>query len=137
MKRFTRFGLASLIMVAAASCGASFNQNASYGLRDWLSQAPGLGWLDPVTAIVNTPEAAADRQIYLQGRVEQQLPLVEQGLYQLVDDTGAIWVVSPTSPPPLGETLRIRAAIRYKSIPLAGQDIGEHYAEELSRLRTE
>jgi hypothetical protein len=133
MKRFTFLGLTSLTIVAAASCGASVNQEVTYGLRNWLSNVPGLGQLDPVTAISETPEVGTGQEIYLGGRVEQSLPLLQQGLYQLVDESGAIWVLSAISPPAIGESLVVRAVVHYEPILMAGQDIGEYYVEELSR----
>jgi uncharacterized protein YdeI (BOF family) len=133
MKRFTLLGLCSLTIVAAVSCGASFNQDLGAGLRHWLSEATGFKQLEPVTDITAAQDLAAGEEVSLAGQVMQHLPLIEQTLYQLEDDTGAIWVLSAQSPPPVGTPLTIRAVVRYKSILMAGQDIGEHYAEELER----
>jgi hypothetical protein len=133
MKRFTLLGLCSLTIVAAASCGASLNPGLGSDLRHWLSAAPGLGWLDPITQITETRDLPTGQEVSLEGRVRQHLPLLEQSLYELEDDTGTIWVVSADSPPPVGESLTIRAVIRYESILVAGQDMGESYAEELAR----
>jgi hypothetical protein len=134
MKRFTLLGLCSLTIVAAASCGASFNQDFGAGLRHWLSEATGFKQLEPITEIIGVQDLAAGQEVSFSGQVVQHLPLIEQTLYQLEDDTGAIWVLSAQSPPPVGTPLTIRAVVRYKSILMAGQDIGEHYAEELARF---
>jgi hypothetical protein len=137
MKRLTLFGLCGLTILAAASCGASFNHEVTQDLRNWLSEVPGMGWMEPVTAIAATPNLQPGQEVLLEGRVEQHLPLIGQGLYQLSDETGSTWVVGPTSPPPVGETLKIRAAVRYEPILMAGQDIGEYYVEELARYPQE
>ena len=104
------------------------------GLRHWLSQATGFKQLEPITEITAAQDLAAGEEVSLSGQVMQHLPLIEQTLYQLEDDTGAIWVLSAQSPPPVGTPLTIRAVVQYKSVLMAGQDVGEHYAEELETL---
>jgi len=71
--------------------------------------------------------------VHLSGQVDQHLPLVGQNLYQLTDDSGSVWVLTPNPLPPVGESLKIEATVRYEVIMLQGQDIGEYYVEELSR----
>ncbi len=131
--RFTACGVVGLALVAVTSCGASVDATVGYGLRDRLSTWPGLAWLDPVTPIAEASQSGRST-LYLAGTVERQLPLVSQGLYELVDDSGAIWVLSATPPPSLGTAIAIRANLQYEQILLGGQDIGEYYAEELERL---
>ncbi|WP_155523974.1 hypothetical protein [Nodosilinea nodulosa] len=137
---FTRYGVigggVGLAVVAMTSCGASLDATVGYGWRDRLSNWPGLAWLDPVTPIAEIGQS--DRStVYLAGVVKRQLPLVGQGLYQLADGSGSIWVVSAASPPQVDTPLTIRAAIQYEQILLRGQDIGEYYAQELERLPQE
>ncbi|MGB3137491.1 MAG: hypothetical protein WBB18_11865 [Nodosilinea sp.] len=136
-RRFTSYGMAGgglgLVLVAMTSCGASLDAAVGYGLRDRLSTWPGLAWLDPVTPVAEAAESRYST-VYLAGTVKRQLPLVEQGLYQLVDESGAVWVLSGAAPPAVDASLTIRATIQYEQILLQGQDIGEYYAEELERL---
>ena len=132
-RRFTCYGVVGLAVVAVTSCGASVDATVGYGLRDRLSTWPGLAWLDPVTPIAEASQSGGSA-VYLAGTVEQQLPLVGQGLYKLVDESGAIWVLSAASPPAVGSSLTVRATLQYEQILLRGQDIGEYYAEELERL---
>lgn len=131
--RFTACGGVGLALVAVTSCGASIDAAVGYGLRDRLSTWPGLAWLAPVTPIAEASQSGRST-LYLAGTVERQLPLVDQGLYELVDDSGAIWVLSATPAPPLGTAITISANLQYEQILLRGQDIGEYYAEELERL---
>ncbi|PSR16877.1 hypothetical protein C8255_15510 [filamentous cyanobacterium CCP3] len=137
---FTRYGMVGsgvgLVLVAMTSCGASLDATVGYGLRDRLSTWPGLAWLDPITPIAEVSQTQPST-VYLAGTVERQLPLVGQGLYELVDESGAIWVLSGEAPPPVGTQIAIRAAIQYEQILLQGQDIGQHYAQELERLPQE
>lgn len=133
---FTYCGVVGLALVAVTSCGATVEATVGYTLRDRLSRWPGLAWLDPVT-----PIAAASQNrgatVYLAGTVERQLSLVDQGLYELADDSGSIWVLSAEAPPPVDASVALRATIQYEQILLQGQDIGEYYAEELERLPSE
>jgi len=133
---FTYCGVVGLALVAVTSCGATVEATVGYTLRDRLSRWPGLAWLDPVT-----PIAAASQNrgatVYLAGTVERQLSLVDQGLYELADDSGSIWVLSAEASPPVDASVALRATIQYEQILLQGQDIGEYYAEELERLPSE
>ncbi|GAX38203.1 hypothetical protein [Nodularia sp. NIES-3585] len=76
------------------------------------------------------PETDQEARIYVQGKVEKQVPLVNQWAYQINDSTGKIWVI--TNQPNLkeGQQVVIRGKVRYKSIPLADQEFGEVYIEE-------
>lgn len=134
--RFTYYGAVGLALVAVTSCGASVEATVGYSLRDRLSTWPGLAWLDPVTPIGEAGQSQRDA-VYLAGTVGRQLPLVGQGLYELTDDSGSIWVLSAAAPPPQGDSITLQATIRYEQILLRGQDIGEYYAEELERLPQE
>lgn len=135
-RQFTYYGAVGLALVAVTSCGASVDATVGYSLRDRLSTWPGLAWLDPITPIGEASQSQRDT-IYLAGTAGRQLPLVGQGLYELTDDSGSIWVLSAAAPPPQGEPVTLRAAIRYEQILLRGQDIGEYYVEELERLPQE
>ncbi|MBE9109431.1 hypothetical protein IQ273_08380 [Nodosilinea sp. LEGE 07298] len=139
-RRFTRYGVVGgsvgLALVAMTSCGASLDEAVGYGLRDRLSTWPGLASLDPVTPIAEASQSQGST-VYLAGTVERQLPLVSQGLYELVDESGAIWVLSSAAPPAVGTSLTIRATLQYEQILLQGQDIGQYYAAELERLPQE
>jgi hypothetical protein len=133
MQQLTRYGCIGLGLVALMSCGASLEGTDALALRDRVSQVPGLAWLDPVTPVATVGQNQGDT-VYLEGEVDQRLPLGGQNLYQLTDDSGSVWVVTPNPPPSAGEPIRIRVTIRYESILVQGQDIGEYYAEELERF---
>lgn len=135
-RRFTHYGVVGVALVAVTSCGASIDATVGYRLRDRISQWPGLAGLDPVTPIAEVGQSRR-ATVYLTGTVERHLPLMNQGLYELTDDSGAIWVLSGAAPPPVGTMLTVRATIQYEQILLRGLDIGEYYAEELERLAQE
>jgi hypothetical protein len=70
------------------------------------------------------------RVIYIQGKVERQVPLLEQWAYQINDSTGKIWVISRQADLKEGDQVVFKGKVRYKSIPLADQEFGEVYIEE-------
>jgi len=133
LKHLAPPGLIGLALVGLAGCEISVQQTVGFSLRDRLRLLPGLAWLSPIVPIAEVDQHHQS-EAYLEGRVEQHLPLLGQGLYQLIDDSGEIWVVSADSPPAVGEFVTIRAVIHYESILMQGQEIGEHYAEEVERL---
>ncbi|WP_238361170.1 hypothetical protein [Iningainema tapete] len=67
--------------------------------------------------------------IYIQGKVEKLVPLVQRQAYQINDSTGKIWVVSNQNLKE-GDHVVVKGKIRYQSIPLAGKEYGEMYLEE-------
>ncbi|MBD2439080.1 hypothetical protein [Nostoc sp. FACHB-110] len=76
--------------------------------------------------------AKRDKQatVYIQGKVEKQVPLMKQWAYQISDATGKIWVITNQSNLQKGSQVVLRGKVRYKSIPIAGQDFGEIYITE-------
>ncbi|MBD0335736.1 MAG: hypothetical protein ICV62_09620 [Cyanobacteria bacterium Co-bin13] len=131
-------GIASFLLVGILGCSSSPEAiNESPSLASSISAVPGLGWLRSVTPVSDVPALTADAaETHLEGQVQQQVPLLDQWLYELKDDSGSIWVMTPTPPPAPGESVVIRARIHYEPILVQGNDLGEHYAEELERLET-
>ncbi len=70
--------------------------------------------------------------VYVQGKVERQVPLLQRWAYQIDDSTGKIWVVTNQSDLAQGKQVVVKGKVIYKSIPLAGKEFGEVYVEESS-----
>ena len=89
-----------------------------------------------VTSIeeIHTHSAPSSHPVYLRGRVQQRIPLLNGWIYQLEDDTGSIWVTTQISAPPVGEEILIKGLTHYEPIPVAGEDWGEHYFEEQEQI---
>ncbi|MEH1781549.1 MAG: hypothetical protein V7L26_21020 [Nostoc sp.] len=68
--------------------------------------------------------------VYIQGQVEKQAPLIKQWAYKINDSTGKIWVVTNQKNLGEGSQVVIKGKVRYRSIPLAGKELGEVYLEE-------
>ncbi|MEA5515601.1 hypothetical protein [Nodularia sp. UHCC 0506] len=117
-----RRGIALLLVAGLCSCSS---------LRTPSLKAGNFSIGSNVTLIQDIkPETDQEATVYVQGKVEKQVPLIKQWAYQINDSTGKIWVI--TNQPNLkeGEQVVIKGKIRYKSIPLADQEFGEVYIEE-------
>ncbi len=68
--------------------------------------------------------------VYIQGKVERKVPLLEQQMYQIQDSTGKVWVLTNQKGWKVGDKIVVKALPRYKNIPMAGAELGELYLEE-------
>jgi hypothetical protein len=82
----------------------------------------------PIEKIQAKPDKKAT--VYIQGKVEKQVPLMKQWAYQISDSTGEIWVITNQSNLQKGTQVVLKGKVRYKKIPIAGQDFGEVYITE-------
>ncbi|MCC5643791.1 hypothetical protein LC607_12710 [Nostoc sp. CHAB 5824] len=76
------------------------------------------------------PEQDNQPTVYIQGKVEKQAPLMKQWAYEISDSTGKIWVITNQKNLGEGAQVVIKGKVRYRSIPLAGKELGEVYLEE-------
>ena len=98
------------------------------------------GEVTPVADIVapsGTPSTSTDvteaEPVYVQGQVVAVVPLVESSLYQVQDETGLIWVLTTAIAPELGDRVKVKGTVAFESVPIAGEELGEHYIAELAR----
>lgn len=82
----------------------------------------------PIKEIQAKPNKKAT--VYIQGKVEKQVPLMKQWAYEISDTTGKIWVITNQSNLQQGKQVVLKGKVRYKKIPIAGQDFGEIYITE-------
>ncbi|MFH7029759.1 MAG: DNA-binding protein [Heteroscytonema crispum UTEX LB 1556] len=83
-----------------------------------------------VTAIRTLTQQQNNSTVYIQGKVEKIVPLLQQRVYQINDSTGKIWVLTNQTGWREGEQVVVRGKLRYQSIPLANKEFGEIYVEE-------
>ncbi|HLO49480.1 MAG TPA: DNA-binding protein [Kamptonema sp.] len=79
-----------------------------------------------------------EANVSLKGKVENRVPFLGTGAYQLQDKTGNIWVLTKQGIPQKGELILIKGLVRYKIITikeLGGQDLGEVYIEEIEQSK--
>lgn len=89
---------------------------------------------DPITPIQNLSPTASE-MVYVQGEVVKLIPLLNTYAYQLQDDTGVVVVLAPaeSESPAIGDSVKVRGELRYQSIPIQGQELGELYVVEVER----
>ncbi|MEH2022242.1 hypothetical protein [Nostoc sp.] len=117
-----RLGLTFFLIVGLCSCGNLTSPDLSKtGLKIGTNVTP-IGEIKP----------KQDNQaiVYIQGQVEKQAPLMKQWAYEINDSTGKIWVVTNQKNLGQGAQVVIKGKVRYRSIPLAGKELGEVYLEE-------
>ncbi|MEA5595002.1 hypothetical protein [Rivularia sp. UHCC 0363] len=113
-----RLGLAPLLISGLLGC----NNLNEYGIN-----AIGVN----VTSISELkPQKSNNDPVYVQGKVERKVPLLEQQMYQIDDSTGKVWVLTNQKGWKLGDKVVVKALPRYESIPISGTELGELYLEE-------
>ncbi|MEH1833824.1 MAG: hypothetical protein V7L29_17570 [Nostoc sp.] len=117
-----RLGLIFFLVVGLSSC----NSLPSSGLNG-VNLKIGTN-VTPIREI--KPKQDNQAIVYIQGQVEKQAPLMKQWAYQINDSTGKIWVVTNQKNLAKGAQVVIKGKVRYRSIPLAGKELGEVYLEE-------
>lgn len=138
MMRYSFYWLVGSCVLLVASCRGQADIPSVVSLKSALPTIPTLGQLQPATPIANiSNRTTASEVVLIEGTVGQHIPLVNRWLYELKDDSGSIWVLTQESPPTAGGKAKIQALVHYQSVLVAGQDMGEYYAEEQSRLNSD
>ncbi len=75
-------------------------------------------------------QTETNETVYIQGKVERQVPLLKRHAYLINDSTGKIWAITNQTNLQEGQQVVIKGKLRYRSIPLAKQEFGELYLEE-------
>ncbi|MHC5672142.1 hypothetical protein [Nostoc sp.] len=117
-----RLGLIFFLVVGLCSCG-SLPPSGLNGVNLKIGTN-----VTPIREI--KPKLDNQAIVYIQGQVEKQAPLMKQWAYQINDSTGKIWVVTNQKNLAEGAQVVIKGKVRYRSIPLAGKELGEVYLEE-------
>ncbi|WP_009632210.1 hypothetical protein [Synechocystis sp. PCC 7509] len=88
-----------------------------------------------VTEIRNIKLPNKQGTVYLQGRITNIVPLSEPWqAYQMQDSSGTIWAITSLKGLKIQDKLVIKGNLRYQSIPVATQELGDFYVEEQERL---
>ncbi|WP_448572439.1 hypothetical protein [Trichothermofontia sp.] len=114
------------LMGALLSCGNLAQRGEAEGLRDFPR-----GDITPISQLQQPRSTPAT--VHLRGQVMEVAPLLQGGAYRLQDTSGSIWVLTSTPLPPVGDTLQIQGEVRYQTITIAGQELGESYIQETER----
>lgn len=134
-KRLVYPSVIGFLLLSLAIGGSRANPGFGAVLRETLANLPGLGWLISATTPIADLGQYRGGTAYFGGQVTRHLPLLNGALYQVTDSSGAIWVQTSGDPPPLNQAISLQGTLRYETILVQGQDIGELYAEELERVQ--
>ena len=81
-------------------------------------------------SIADLQKAPRQSTVTLQGKVVQQVAIVNGTVYELQDSTGSVWVLSQ-QPVAIGEEVTLSGVLRYQSISLNGKEQGSLYIEQI------
>lgn len=117
-----RIGITVLLMLVLCSCASLNSSNLKGNQFIFGSNA----------TEIRTIQAKRDKlgTVYVQGKVERKVPLLQRRAYLINDNTGKIWIVTNQHNVQEGESLVIRGKLIYQSISIANQEFGEVYLEE-------
>ena len=87
-----------------------------------------------VTQVNQLQQQQSGSTVYLEGLVGDRAPFLDNGAYQLQDDTGTVWVFTDENLPAEGDQVSIKGEVEYQTIPVQGQELGELYIIELEQL---
>ena len=88
-----------------------------------------------VTDISNIKSPNNQGTVYLQGQVINIVPLSEPWqAYQMRDSSGTIWAITSQKGLKITDKLLIKGNLRYQSIPVATEELGDFYVEEQERI---
>lgn len=118
-KIICRLGLASILILGLLSCS---NVN-EYGMNAIGVNVTSINELTPQNKDNKDP-------VYVSGKVERKVPLLEKQMYQIEDSTGKIWVLTNQKNWKVGEKVVVKAIPQYESIPISGAELGKVYLEE-------
>jgi hypothetical protein len=121
-KNFHTCSIALLLLTGLCSCSSLTTSGLN---ADNLSIGKNITLIEQIKPATDKPNI-----VYIRGKVERQVPLVNQWAYQIHDSTGKIWVITHQPHFQAGQEVLIRGKVNYKSIPLADQEFGEVYLEE-------
>jgi len=113
------------LLIALVSCGgkAASESNGTGGTG---------GIVIPKTTSIQEVQktTAGNSVVSVKGVVGDLVPILNGTVYELQDSTGKIWVLTQKQPPNSGQELTITGNLRFKSIPLNGQEQGSVYVEQ-------
>ncbi|QDZ41453.1 DNA-binding protein [Euhalothece natronophila Z-M001] len=81
-------------------------------------------------AQLSTQTDRLEQSVLVEGVVRDRAPFLNNGAYQLQDESGTIWILTNNPLPDSGEAVTIEGKIKVKSIVLNNQEDQEVYLEE-------
>ncbi|MBM0743662.1 hypothetical protein JOY44_18915 [Phormidium sp. CLA17] len=113
------------LLITLVSCGGQAASESSGTIST-------SGIVSPKTTSIQEVQKTADRNsvVTVKGVVGDRVPILDGTVYEVQDATGKIWILTKKQPPAPGQEAVITGNIRFKSIPLNGQEQGSVYVEQ-------
>jgi RecJ-like exonuclease len=109
-------------------------RKARLGLILVLVGISGCGGATTVRRVQENPHRHwFNERVRIEGTVVDRAPMIDAVVYQLQDETGEIWVLSTEPSVQTGDRVLVRGTVRFESIPIEEQELGEAYIEEAER----
>ncbi|NJN03850.1 MAG: hypothetical protein HC816_15995 [Leptolyngbyaceae cyanobacterium RM1_1_2] len=126
----------SLLLLLPNLLGCSPAGDSSNPIADLAVPAPVrlVGQVQAIADIHKQP-LLPQNPVYLRGKVQQQVPLLDGWVYQIQDDTGLIWIVTQAEQPTLGDEILVKGQVQQENISIGDEDIGERYIQEIEQIR--
>lgn len=84
-----------------------------------------------LTSISALTPQSKDQRVTVQGKVVTIAPMMNQSAYEVQDPQGnSIWVLTSRTPPQLQSDVSATGTVKFESIVVEGQEIGQVYVEE-------
>ena len=129
--RVFRVGILLLLVGILTGCSQSGITLSNRENIDTLSNRENIDF----TAIEELQQSErGDKIIYLRGKVSSRASFLDSGAYYLQDTTGQIWVLTEESLPQEGDKVVVQGEVKYQSIPIDEQNMGEVYVREIKQL---
>jgi hypothetical protein len=115
------FGMFLAIMVGLVGCGSPATSSPDR------SSQPAIATISIESVHKTAPKASL---VALKGIVGDRAPLLGATVYELQDNTGKIWILTQKTAPEKGQEVVVTGTLRFRSIPINGQEQGSAYVEQ-------
>jgi RecJ-like exonuclease len=107
-------------------------QFSTFRMVFMLSLALSLASCAPIVPIADVQTQPLDQSIQVKGKVITLAPMINQTAYELQDDRGTtVWILNTRKTgPKVGDEVTVSGKVKFESIPVDGQELGEKYLEE-------
>ncbi|WP_346292816.1 hypothetical protein [Sphaerothrix gracilis] len=121
-----------VLLAGVSGCGLAGDSNP---IADLSVPAPMrlTGRIEAIADIHNQP--LSGDPVYLRGKVQQHVPLLDGWIYQLQDETGLVWIVTQAEKPALGAEITVKGQVRQENIQIVDQTSDERYIEEIEQIK--
>jgi uncharacterized protein YdeI (BOF family) len=103
----------SLVLAGATGCG----QLARLGIGT-----------TPIATVASNPAQYTDADVLIRGQVVNQVGVFGQGVYELQDNSGSIWVITDKGIPAMNSTVTVRGKAQ-EGITVGGRSFGVSLVE--------